>query len=130
MLALLIIVVLLFLPRGLVSLLARRLPAVPRAVLPGVAVALLELADVTVRYGGLTAVAGVSFRVEPGEVRAIIGPNGAGKTTLFNAVTGHAPLSAGAITLPRRPASTAWLRTWCRRRASAGPSRTADSSAS
>ena len=59
--------------------------------------ALLELADVTVRYGGLTAVAGVSFRVEPGEVRAIIGPNGAGKTSLFNAVTGHAPLSAGAI---------------------------------
>jgi branched-chain amino acid transport system ATP-binding protein len=61
-------------------------------------VALLDLAGVTVRYGGLTAVAGVSFRVEPGEVRAIIGPNGAGKTSLFNAVTGHAPLSAGAIT--------------------------------
>jgi branched-chain amino acid transport system ATP-binding protein len=60
-------------------------------------VALLDLADVTVRYGGLTAVAGVSFRVEPGEVRAIIGPNGAGKTSLFNAVTGHAPLSAGTI---------------------------------
>jgi branched-chain amino acid transport system ATP-binding protein len=59
--------------------------------------ALLELADVTVRYGGLTAVAGVSFRVEPGEVRAIIGPNGAGKTSLFNAVTGHAPLAAGTI---------------------------------
>ena len=60
--------------------------------------ALLDLADVTVRYGGLTAVAGVSFRVEPGEVRAIIGPNGAGKTSLFNAVTGHAPLHAGTIT--------------------------------
>jgi branched-chain amino acid transport system ATP-binding protein len=60
-------------------------------------VALLELSDVTVRYGGLTAVAGVSFAVEPGEVRAIIGPNGAGKTSLFNAVTGHAPLAAGAI---------------------------------
>ena len=60
--------------------------------------ALLDLAGVTVRYGGLTAVAGVSFRVEPGEVRAIIGPNGAGKTSLFNAVTGHAPLHAGTIT--------------------------------
>lgn len=59
--------------------------------------ALLELSDVTVRYGGLTAVAGVSFAVEPGEVRAIIGPNGAGKTSLFNAVTGHAPLAGGAI---------------------------------
>ncbi|MGH7264778.1 MAG: ABC transporter ATP-binding protein [Candidatus Rokuibacteriota bacterium] len=61
--------------------------------------ALLELDDVTVRYGGLTAVAGVSFAVEPGTVRAIIGPNGAGKTTLFNAITGHVPLSAGAIRL-------------------------------
>jgi len=61
--------------------------------------ALLELSDVTVRYGGLTAVAGVSFAVEPGEVRAIIGPNGAGKTSLFNAVTGHAPLAGGVIRL-------------------------------
>jgi branched-chain amino acid transport system ATP-binding protein len=60
-------------------------------------VPLLALDDVTVRYGGLTAVGGVSFGVEPGEVRAIIGPNGAGKTSLFNAVTGHAPLVTGAI---------------------------------
>jgi branched-chain amino acid transport system ATP-binding protein len=60
-------------------------------------VALLELANVTVRYGGLTAVADVSFAVEPGEVRAIIGPNGAGKTSLFNAVTGHASLAGGTI---------------------------------
>jgi branched-chain amino acid transport system ATP-binding protein len=59
--------------------------------------ALLELADVTVRYGGLTAVAGVSFGVEAGQVRSIIGPNGAGKTSLFNAVTGHAALAGGAI---------------------------------
>ena len=60
---------------------------------------LLELADVTVRYGGLTAVAGVSLTVEPGTVRAIIGPNGAGKTSLFNAITGHALLDGGAIRL-------------------------------
>jgi branched-chain amino acid transport system ATP-binding protein len=62
-----------------------------------VPVPLLEVTDVTVRFGGLTAVAGVSFGVEPGEVRAIIGPNGAGKTSLFNAVTGHAPLATGTI---------------------------------
>jgi branched-chain amino acid transport system ATP-binding protein len=60
-------------------------------------VSLLEVDGVTVRYGGLTAVAGVTFAVEPGEVRAIIGPNGAGKTSLFNAVTGHAPLTMGSI---------------------------------
>src|SRR3989304_4495260 len=41
---------------------------------------LLELRDVTVRYGGLTAVADVSFDVAPAKVRAIIGPQGAGKT--------------------------------------------------
>jgi branched-chain amino acid transport system ATP-binding protein len=61
--------------------------------------ALLELDEVTVRYGGLTAVAGVSFAVEPGTVRAIIGPNGAGKTTLFNAITGHVPVTAGGVRL-------------------------------
>ncbi len=58
---------------------------------------LLELAQLTVRYGGLNAVDGVSFRLDAGEVCAVIGPNGAGKTTLFNAVTGNAPASQGRI---------------------------------
>ena len=48
---------------------------------------LLEVQDVTLRFGGLTALDGVSFRVEAGEVFSIVGPNGAGKSTLFNLVS-------------------------------------------
>jgi branched-chain amino acid transport system ATP-binding protein len=58
---------------------------------------LLELSDVTVRFGGLTAVDHVSFAVAAGEVCALIGPNGAGKSTLFNAVAGNAALESGRI---------------------------------
>ncbi|RKQ94849.1 branched-chain amino acid transport system ATP-binding protein [Mycolicibacterium mucogenicum 261Sha1.1M5] len=46
----------------------------------------LEVDELTVRFGGLTAVDNVSFDVQPSEVVALIGPNGAGKTTVFNAV--------------------------------------------
>ncbi len=59
--------------------------------------ALLEVSDVTVRFGGLTAVDGVSLKVESGEICALIGPNGAGKTTLFNAISGNAPIVSGRI---------------------------------
>jgi branched-chain amino acid transport system ATP-binding protein len=58
---------------------------------------LLELRDVTVRFGGLVAVNGVSFRVEKGEICALIGPNGAGKTSLFNAVSGNVVATSGSI---------------------------------
>jgi len=60
---------------------------------------LLELSEVTVRLGGLTAVDGVSFRVDAGEVCALIGPNGAGKSTLFNAVAGNTTIAFGRILL-------------------------------
>lgn len=49
---------------------------------------LLTATDVTVRFGGVTAVSAVSFDVRRGEFFAIIGPNGAGKTTLFNCLSG------------------------------------------
>jgi branched-chain amino acid transport system ATP-binding protein len=58
---------------------------------------LLRLFDVTVRFGGLTAVDQASFEVEPAKVYALIGPNGAGKTTLFNAIAGNVAISQGRI---------------------------------
>ncbi len=49
--------------------------------------ALLEIDDVTLRFGGVTAVDKVSFSVEEGEVFALVGPNGAGKSTVFNLIS-------------------------------------------
>ncbi len=60
--------------------------------------ALLELYDVTKRFGGLTAVKGVTFKLEKGELTGILGPNGAGKTTLFNLLTGFIAPTSGTIT--------------------------------
>ncbi|MDA4843809.1 ABC transporter ATP-binding protein [Hoeflea poritis] len=48
---------------------------------------LLELSNVTLRFGGLVAVNDVSFNVEEGEVFALVGPNGAGKSTIFNMIS-------------------------------------------
>ena len=48
---------------------------------------LLEVRDVALRFGGVTALDGVSFDVAPGEIFAIVGPNGVGKSTLFNLIS-------------------------------------------
>jgi branched-chain amino acid transport system ATP-binding protein len=58
---------------------------------------MLEAKNLTVSYGKLTAVKGVSFAVEEGKIATIIGPNGAGKTTLLKALIGQLPAS-GSIT--------------------------------
>jgi len=63
---------------------------------------LLQVDQVTRRFGGITAVKGVSFSVEPGQLFGLIGPNGAGKTTLFNLVTGIYAPNEGSILLEGR----------------------------
>jgi branched-chain amino acid transport system ATP-binding protein len=62
-------------------------------------VAILELTDVEKRFGGLPAVAGVTFAVDEGEIVALVGPNGAGKTTLLKAIGGMQPPTRGRIVL-------------------------------
>ena len=57
----------------------------------------LDVAGVTVRFGGLTALDGVSLTVDPGEVVGVIGPNGAGKTTLFNVICGFVRADEGSV---------------------------------
>lgn len=57
----------------------------------------LVVEDVTVTFGGITALDGVSIEVAPGEVLGIIGPNGAGKTTLFNVICGFAQPDSGQL---------------------------------
>jgi branched-chain amino acid transport system ATP-binding protein len=59
--------------------------------------ALLELTEVSKHFGGLRAVDGVSFVVQPGEILGLIGPNGAGKTVCFNLISGVYKPSAGQI---------------------------------
>jgi branched-chain amino acid transport system ATP-binding protein len=57
----------------------------------------LEVVDLTLRFGGLVAVDNVSFRLEQGDLFGLIGPNGAGKTTCFNVITGLYDPTAGKV---------------------------------
>lgn len=58
---------------------------------------ILDVKNVTMRFGGLTALNDVSFKVGKNDLVAIIGPNGAGKTTMFNAITGIYPPTEGHV---------------------------------
>jgi branched-chain amino acid transport system ATP-binding protein len=59
----------------------------------------LSIRDVRLRFGGVAALDGVTFDVEPGTIVGVIGPNGAGKTTLFDCISGFRRPDAGSITL-------------------------------
>jgi branched-chain amino acid transport system ATP-binding protein len=67
------------------------------AVLNEEATLQLEILDLWMSFGGITAVQGVSFSVRPEEIYSIIGPNGAGKTTIFNCISGIYKAQAGSI---------------------------------
>ncbi|MGA7877149.1 MAG: ATP-binding cassette domain-containing protein [Desulfoferrobacter sp.] len=62
-----------------------------------------QIKDVTKSFGGLQAVAGVSFSLERGELVGLIGPNGSGKTTLLNLLSGYYPPGSGSILIEEEP---------------------------
>ncbi|MDO5605784.1 MAG: ABC transporter ATP-binding protein [Paracoccus sp. (in: a-proteobacteria)] len=65
----------------------------------------LEVEDVTLAFGGLKVLRGVSFTARPGSITALIGPNGAGKTSMFNCISGFYRPSAGVVRLDGRDIS-------------------------
>jgi len=75
---------------------------------------------VTKRFGGLTALSGVSLDVQPGEVHGLIGPNGSGKTTMLNMLCGYYPVDEGAVRIDGEDLSRASVQ----RRAAVGVART------
>jgi branched-chain amino acid transport system ATP-binding protein len=64
---------------------------------------MLEVDDVTLRFGGVTALDGVSFHINTGEILGLIGPNGAGKTTCFNVMTGVYQPTSGDVRFMGEP---------------------------
>ena len=76
--------------------------ASPPADRPAPAEPLLAVEDATLRFGGVTALDGVSFEVRAGELFAVIGPNGAGKTSIFNCINGVYRPQKGSIRLDGR----------------------------
>src|SRR5687768_17072970 len=61
----------------------------------------MEIRDVTLRFGGVRALDGVTFNVSQGDIHAVIGPNGAGKTSLLNCISGLYRPQNGSIVLHR-----------------------------
>jgi branched-chain amino acid transport system ATP-binding protein len=70
---------------------------------PGDRKAILEVDNVTMRFGGVTALDAVDFDIREGEILGLIGPNGAGKTTCFNVMTGVYQATSGQIRFDGKP---------------------------
>ena len=64
---------------------------------------LLEVDNVTIKFGGVTALDSVTFDIKEGEILGLIGPNGAGKTTCFNVMTGVYQATSGQVRFDGRP---------------------------
>ncbi|MEA2940272.1 MAG: branched-chain amino acid transport system ATP-binding protein livF [Bradyrhizobium sp.] len=107
----LLLVVLWLAPEGILGTLARLFRRIdPRTanpqgfdiaafLAPGAVSEPLEVRDIGITFGGLTAASGVSFRAQPRKVTSVIGPNGAGKTTVLNMIGGFYRPDAGSIRL-------------------------------
>lgn len=78
----------------------------PAAIPGGPADPILVVDHLTMRFGGLTAVGDLSFKVGRGDITALIGPNGAGKTTVFNCITGFYKPTEGMIRLRQEGGET------------------------
>src|SRR6478609_7934131 len=76
---------------------------------------IFDVQNITLRFGGVTSLDGVSLQMRRGEILAVIGPNGAGKTSLFNSLTGVYTPQEGAVLLRARPGdepvSVLWQKT-------------------
>ncbi|MDE8349080.1 MAG: ATP-binding cassette domain-containing protein [Acidocella sp.] len=70
---------------------------------------LLAVTNLTMRFGGLTAVNALSFDAKRGNITAVIGPNGAGKTTVFNCITGFYKPTSGNIAIAHTPGTSLLL---------------------
>ncbi len=70
---------------------------------------LLTLNELTMKFGGLTAVNALSFEAKRGDITALIGPNGAGKTTAFNCITGFYKPSSGSVSIAHKPGEAMML---------------------